>query len=325
MMGRLACFLLSAALAGAGSLAWAANNPVSPAEGARIALAEGDYARVLALTRQAAVTEPTLATNWYRMAIAAARMGEFPTAARALANAEAADPKRTFASSSARVDKLRADIQSGLSQAASGAPAAGELEPAGLKSTTAGIDAIGKDVVDMRTKMDALSRQFAAVSQAQQSATSAADTERSIWIIGFAMMLLACTAGCAALVHRAAIARRESQMRTVSQMPLQDLITFNRDATAALLQRLQIHGQQQSEIYVTVQRMLPVLERESGRAAVKVPELTRGVALAGPDHDLKPAAPVLGRTSSTDIHQLAVATALAGTAATDARGERLAA
>jgi hypothetical protein len=257
------------------------------------------------------------------MAIAAARMGDFPAAARALANAEAADPKRTFASSSARVDKLRADIQAGLSRAASGAPAVGEMEQAALKSGTVGIDAIGKDVGDMRTKMDALSRQFATASEAQQNAAAAADTERSIWIIGFVTICLACTGGCAALVHRAAIARRESQMRTVSQMPLQDLITFNRDAIAALLQRLQIHGQQQSEIYVTVQRMLPVLERESGRAAVKVPELTKGVALAGPDHDLKAAAPVLGRTSPTDIHQLAVASALAGTAGT-ARAERLA-
>jgi tetratricopeptide (TPR) repeat protein len=280
----------------------------SAKEEARLALRDGNYAKAAKLTSQIAVAEPDSALNWYRLAISSMRSGDPATAMNALTSAEAADPRLTFASSPQRFEALRAEIRDSLPKAL----ASKELDPAALDGTQSGsLDAVTRQLGELGGKIDRVNKSLGQMSDQQRAQAAASRVERAIWIVGFAAAALLASVLVVLGMDRAARLRRSNDLRDLSSMPLQQLIIASRDTTSILLQRLQTHEHQATEIYSVMQRVLPVLERESGRAVVRVGPLTQGKALADVAHSLGAKAPVLGRSNADVIHKQAVQAALA--------------
>lgn len=284
-------------------------------EAARAALRDGDYARVVQLTSEIAKTEPDAALNWYRMAIAASRSGDPARASEALARAERADPALRFASTPQRVEKLRADIRAALAQAsaaideAAAAPAptpsvaTQEVDP----GATASVAIVGQQIQGMQQaldkRLDDIAKELSAVSSNQAAAVRASNWERAAWIIGFLVAIVMCAALIALYMERAARARRQAELRSWAQLPLQQLVALTRDTNALLMQRLERHGHKDTDLFTQLLRSQPALERESGRSPVSIAALTGGKLLADVNHPLQGKAKVLGHSDPGELHR----------------------
>ncbi|MEJ8837699.1 hypothetical protein [Ramlibacter sp. AN1133] len=294
-------------------------------EAARLALRNAQYDRVVQLTTDIARTEPNAALNWYRMAIAAARTNDVARAADALARAERADPTLRFASTPQRVEKLRADIREGLQrpQPAAGtvgapplpaSPADGsDIDPGAVAAVAAMAQQLQGLQESLDRKLDGLTKGMSQVNANQVAAVHAANWERAAWICGVLMAVLACGGLLALLMERAAKARRQSDLRDLARLPLEELMVATRDAAAILGQRLERHGHKDTELYVQLGRLMQPLERETGRARVDVATMVDGVLLVDAPNPLAEASKVLGRSNPQDLHKQVAQRALART------------
>lgn len=304
-----------AALAAAALTANAAD--VADHEAARVALRDRQYTQVVQITGEIARSEPNSALNWYRMAIAAFRTGNVQLAADALSRAERADPSLGFASSPQRVAKLRSDIQQlqpaaapGIGMAAGTAAADEEIDP----GATTAIAAVGQQLTKLQDTMErqlkALDSKVGTVATRQEAAVRASNFERAAWVVGFLLVVLGAAFGIALIFERAARARRQSDLRNISKLPLQDVICVTRDIHALLMQRLQLHGHENSDLFVQMSRLVPALERESGRSRVSLSDLTRGEPLSDVAHPMQARAKVIGKSDPSEVHQAALSRAL---------------
>jgi hypothetical protein len=301
-------------------------------EAARAALRDGNYAKVVQLTAEIAKTEPDAALNWYRLAIAAARMGDPVRAGNALAQAERVDPSLRFASTPQRVEKLRAEIRAALAQGAAPAdtapapvmvaagpsPAASASPSASLQeddpSATAAVAVVGRQLQGMQEKLDQrldkLAKDLSAVSVNQAAAAKASSWERAAWIVGFLMAIVASAAMIAVYLERSVRARREAQIRNLAQLPLLQLVATTRDANAILLQRLEQHGHKDTDLYAQLVRSQPALERESGKSRVAISPFTNDKLLVDTNRPLQPKAKVLGHSDPGELHRSVAARVL---------------
>lgn len=302
--------LLVSAVAGA----WA-TSAVDDIEAARIALKEARYEQVITLTKKVAQTDPNVAPNWYRMSIAAVKTGDHGLALKSLQTAKSLDPTLSFASAPARVDALQAQITAGLDQKDSGVL---EIDEAATdKKAIEGVQANATALAAIGTQLTAIEQQIKLngevkpVSAPQPSWTS----EAAPWVVGF--MLLALAAGGVILRQLRSRLRQidAAKNRDIAVMALEDLVTFNRDNSFILLERLRLHGHKDTTLYQATLRSLAALEAESGRARVDVATLSIGVALSDVHHEMVPRALVVGKDEPEKLHQSAMRKALQGSVA----------
>lgn len=303
MRARVARLALALAMMVAGCAGVASAQVVDRNEAARQALRDGQYARAVVLTQQIAASEPESAMNWYRLAIAAVRTGQASLASDALANATRLDPELKFASSRERVEKLHSEIrglQAAAASASAAAPAVVDPDPAAVGT------ALGQQLGGLQQHLDkrfeGVSSEIAAMRAKQEAAAQGSAAERTAWVVGFVVAVLVAAGMVALILDRAARARRENDLRDLAALPLPQLIAAARDTSSLLLERLQMHGHTQSDLYVQIGRAMPALEREAGRAQTRLSQVTSGQALAGVAHEMLPAAKILGRTSGEDVH-----------------------
>lgn len=277
-------------------------------EGARDALREGRYETVLVMTKRIAVAQPSLAVNWYRMAIAAARTGDRDLGALALSNAKLHDPSLSFASSPARVDALQADLDGGViagitpeeleADARELFPvAAADVEPVPAAPAPPPVvdEQVTKALTEISSKIDQIS--------GQRQTRPAQWWERlDIWAVGFLGLSLAIGSLIALHISRKAREIKTAQSRRFAAMSLAELVSFNRDITTLLRQRLAHHGHKDTALMQAIGRYLPAVELESGRSPVVLAELTKGCLLVDDAAPLDPAKPVLGIDSPESVH-----------------------
>lgn len=304
MMGarwiRLAVGLL---VCGVLTTAWANDNDV-----ARDALREGRFEAVLSVTKRVAIQEPGSAINWYRMAIAATRTGDFALGALALSNAKLHDSSLSFASSPARVATLEAEI----SAAASDLSLASEEQSRVELLRTLKID-------EPPTRIDPVPETAPVRTVQMDPPIQAAAPEVTFPLVSIlAIALLIATSALLMVVARmvrehgrqfaaAEIARREEAMliaRNVAQLPLSRLIAFSRHHTILLRQRLIDHDRGGSALFQALGHYLPVLEAEAVRADVieDIRSILDGSALSDDMIAMEDARPVLGVDSAQSVH-----------------------
>lgn len=301
----------------------------SPQDLARQALKAGEYQKVLDLTPAIVAAEPASAVAWYRQAIAAERLGRFDLAAKSLSAARDIDPKMRYASSPERVEQLHQQIERGIRssqpspdveapsyppekelKASAAQPPAG---PASLAQAPAPPSAIGESAthpspvnsVEPVAPM-AASAAVAAVESPPVAPEHPIETPNSsnpsglaAWVIGFFIFAVGSLLMAAQAFRRAFHRLSLERERCRSSMSLSELILDCRDAVAILDVRLLSEGHSDSELKQVSERLLPVLEREAGRAQPKAPALAPP---AGEVIDLTPRPPVLGRSDPASLH-----------------------
>jgi hypothetical protein len=129
-------------------------------------------------------------------------------------------------------------------------------------------------------------------------------------LVGFSLLFLGGLAAVAFWLYAGARSRLQAARATTAAMPLTQLIQQNRDGVGMLLQRLHLHGHADTDLYVHLNRILPALERESGRVQINLAELTKGRTLADTGGKLTPRPMVLGQTDARAVHQAATRVAL---------------
>lgn len=193
-------------------------------------------------------------------------------------------------------------------------PSSGAVAPEAVPdANVVALEGLSRRVEAVGARMDAMSRQIAvgARDSSAKAAAASASQERAVWIVSFLLLCLATGAFLAFLVARSVRRRAEANLTDLATLPLHKLIMLTRDTNAALLQRLQLHGHQNTDVFMTVQRSLPALERESGRSIVRVKDYSKDVALVDDTRELTPKSVVLGRGDARTIHQHALEGALA--------------
>jgi hypothetical protein len=275
---------------------------------AREALRSGQYETVLRMTQQTAIAEPASAINWYRMAIAATRLGDKSLGALALSNARLHDPTLSFATSPARVTALQAEIDSG---------ATADLLPPVILSdaremfgvepvpTIAQSSAPQPPDTILIERMDAINSKRDQIGERAVTAQKQADWWQAAqaWVVGFFILCFSLGALIAVILDRQVKKMRQVRSQDIARMSLADMIVFNRDHTAMLRDRLYSHGHKETALMQSISRYLPVVELESGRANVKLQELTRGCILVDDASPLEPPRPVLGQIEPQKVHQ----------------------
>ena len=346
---RLRHAVVAAGMALCWGLTWAAS-PAVTHDQARELLREGKYGQVVAITRQLSLADPSHALNWYRMAIAASRTGEFELASEAIARAQALEPRLTFASTPGHVERLKATIQRGLvgggpaaavgptapaaagaapaiatvppSTAAPGAqqPVFDPQDPLDPAATVAAVQATMREVSRKLETLDASVRANArTVEQAQ--AAWASNTLRDVgpWLVGFLLLVLSGLAWLVVRLRHNLTELRRARADKLATMPLDDIMRYTLDATSTLSERLKLHNHADKDIYVQLQRVLPALERECGRARTDVQAATRGIAVLDTTADLRPKDPLLGHADPRSLHSMAASAALRGKVAAAAQ------
>lgn len=328
-MNRLLGVILAAALAfGAADRAVAALDVSAAGEQSRLALRDGQYARVIELTQQIAQVDATLPLNWYRMAIAASRSQQYTLAHTAISRAEALDPLLRFATTPGHVERLKANIRAGLESdllAKAQAPAlslvAGSLPP-GPAGDAADPAATGQAV---QTALTAVAGKLERLDESVKAATAAAaERDRRAadsafyrlapWVVGFVLLGTAVLAGATVYYRRSLQDLRQARADRLAAMPLDDLLRYSTDAASALQQRLKLHNHQDKDLFVQLSRVLPALERESGRSKVDVAKVAGTVPVADTTRELRPKDPVLGQVDPRKLHSSAAAAALGAAA-----------
>lgn len=302
----LAGLLMSAA---AGAWATSADDDI---EAARIALKEARYAQVITLTQKVAQTNPNVAPNWYRMAIAAVKMGDHALASKSLQTAQSLDPSLSFASTPARVEALQSQITAGLDQKDPAAVL--EIDAAAIdKKAVEGVQANASALAAIGTQLTNIEQQIKASGESKSVSAPqppALASGMAVWIVGFVLLTL--MAGGMMLRQLRSRLREihAAKNRDIAIMPLDDLVTFNRDNSFILMERLRMHGHKDTALYQSLLRSLAALETESGRARVEVSKLSIGVALSDVHHEMTPRAMVLGKDDPHRLHQSAARKAL---------------
>lgn len=321
----------------------AANNPIATQQtaatqdnDAALALKERRYERVIEITKRISQYSPSDALNWYRFSIAAARLGHFQQAEKALNEAQKNDPQLKFASSPGGVKKLRAEINEGLMPSGSTtavSPVAYPVYKDPPQSQIAVVDefidpsatstdsTVAATVAKMEVHLNNISQKLSVIeSTAAQAPMGTADMVRAqnqktfaILVTGFVLIGLLFGAGFAHFMRKQAAKIKSNKVLDVVKMPLDDLIAFNRDNAFILMERLVTHGHKETALYQSLVRSLISLEQESGKSRVNVKSLTANLALADTKLAMEPRAMVLGKDDSKQLHQSAAFKALQNT------------
>lgn len=304
-------------------------------EDAAVALKERRYDRVIVITKRVALTNPGSASNWYRMAIASARLGDYDVASTALKEAQKIDPSLKFASTPERVSKLQSDINAGLNTSMpipAPAPVAiaiapkptplvqptpvesdDQIDPSATRATAAE-SAVTAAMEKMETHLTTLEKMVAVLTAGQQSAPSSGSqvqTTIAIYATGFAVVSLSFGLLLAYALRKQTTKLQQAKVRDVVTMPLDELITFNRDNSFVLMERLVLHGHKETALYQSLVRSLISLEQESGKSRIDVKSIVNRVALPDTEKTLDPKPMVLGKDDSKHLHQSAASAALA--------------
>lgn len=322
----LACILASplACLAADVKAAPVAGQAQARDEDAAVALKERRYERVIVITKRVAITNPGSASNWYRMAIASARLGDYGVADAALKEARKNDPSLKFASTPERVSKLQSDINSGLNASTAALPtpapvpaeADDQIDPSATRATAAE-SAVTLAMEKMETHLTAVEKLVGAMTagqQATQSSGSQVQTTIAIYATGFAVVSLSFGLLLAYALRKQTGKLQQAKIRDVVTMPLDELITFNRDNSFVLMERLVLHGHKETALYQSLVRSLISLEQESGKSRIDVKSIVHRVALPDTEKSLEPKPMILGKDDSKNLHQSAASAALARSA-----------
>lgn len=247
---------------------------------ARIALAQGEYRKVLDLYQPslaAGKALPDIAR--YRLAIASSRLSQPIDAWNHLRSALEQNPQGTFATSAARLEELRTAILAACEKR--GAPGCDQTvptaaSPASAASAASAVLEVVPDAMAPQPAADAASPTAGSVSPsaaatdspkggssntelaASESSEPKATGASAIWVA-----VLAIQATMLTLVGWIAwrIYRRDRRLPAGV-----DGVESLRDDVAALLHRLTLFGGSGTELYHHLRALLPLLEREAGRS-----------------------------------------------------------
>lgn len=278
-------------------------------DGARDLLREGRYDAVLVMTKRIAVKQPDLAINWYRMAIAAARTGDRELGALALNNARLHDPSLSFASSPARVRALQDELEGTAPTTMTEEELEAEIlevfpatAVAPVTSTSAPPEV--PQVNEQLTKaLDEISAKIDQIAAQRQPEEVGWWDRVDAWVVGFLGLSLTGLGLMTLHISRKAREIRTAQTRRIATLSLAELVTFNRDITTLLRQRLTHHGHKDTALMQAIARYLPAVELESGRSSVSLSDLTKGCLLVDDASPLEPSQPVLGTDSPESLHK----------------------
>lgn len=285
---------------------------------ASAALRGGRYETVLALTKRVAISEPASAINWYRMSIAATRLGDTDLGALALTNARLQDPSLSFASTPQRVEALQADIDRGVGAAPSVeqlSQDARELFRQEMATAAVPVPApVPVPDAKLLQLVGSLGEKLDRVESGLGAANKGAWHVAQPWIVGFISFCVLLVGGFAVFISRRAKEIRESsekmRLSDVASMPLAKMIAFNRDHTEMLRQRLKHHGRQDTALVQAIGQYLPAVELEAGRVDVSIEVSAPGVMMVDDVEALEAARPVLGLADAGQLHQAALSRAL---------------
>lgn len=282
--------LIGAAMMWMAAMASAAN--LTADDMAREALKNQDFVHASQYAKQAIAEDGRSALNWYRLSLASFRLGDRRAAADAIRQAKTIDPTLSFASTPSRVEKLEQSI----------AQMGGILPPDLSTDAAAGDDAIRQELAVMSKAITQASKEVADLRQ-ETSKTAAKNTVEPLHLAMYLALMLASGLMLGFVGDKVIIAYRNWKQKDRSARPLKEVVEELRDDTARLVQRLEIHGHQNTELHSVASKLLPALEREAGRTAVNVRKQTTGVALEDIAVPLQERAPVLGTTSPRDLHK----------------------
>lgn len=281
-------------------------------EQARDALRTQNFPLAVQLTKQILKDDPSSALNWYRLSLSSLRLSDVAMADHAIRKAKLLDPTLSFASSPEKVLKLEQSIASNLRAERS----LTEIVPGplGQADNAAAIvqvaqspavdDALRQELAEMSKSLAQTNQMVNELHKGTKDSLQLTGAWYIVFIVG--MLLIGVLAGYLLDLAKGWMGskRKSKDNSRQSSLPLQSMIEGLRDDTARLIQRLEIHGHSSSELYTVVTRMLPALERESGRSKVDVRAQTSGLVMKDLNRKLQAKSPVLGDAPAKDIHKM---------------------
>jgi hypothetical protein len=283
-------------------------------EKSRIALKSSDFPLVITLTQKIAQVDPSIAINWYRMAIAANRSGNMSLADKALQTAKKMDPSLSFASSPARVEKLEADIGAGT--ASSDVPGLEKevVDPgtaASVAVSTVAAKTVSAEMERIASKIDAIGSRFSQLEDTVKAPQGQVSLVRDSapWAVGFTLLGIAAFSFIAYAMRKQFEKSRAEKIKTVATMPLDELVTLSRDTAFILIERLTTHGHRDTLLYKSLVQALITLEAENGKARLDVKKIVSDTALADTQKEFSPKHMVLSKDLAQSIHATAARSA----------------
>ena len=303
---------------------------------ASLALRERKYDQVVSITNNIAKKNPLSSSNWYLMAIASNRLGDFEMASKALEKAKSIDPKMGFASTPERVKNLEKSIADGLLtkkaidqavipvvQPASiqDPKSSAELKPLGekIEASIQAFELAESKAEEIEAKINVIENKILEIEEERKLKTKElsydlikSDQQKtiSILILSILSFVFFTSLLLAVYIKKYHLKIKQSKLISVSTMPLDKLINHNRDNAEILLERLDMHGHKETALYQSTLKSLVSLQIESGKSRIEVKKILRGVAVSDTEKDLDGKPMIIGKDEPKNIHNTALKMAM---------------